>query len=228
MEAWDSDFAAMAKVLLDEPDVEETLGSIVEYANQTLECDFAGVLLVRARKVIETAAATDPVIERADKLQMECQEGPCLEAIWHHDTIVVDDTRQERRWPIFAPMVAELGLRSILSVRLATSGQTLGALNLYSGTARVFDDDDVAVAQVFAQHASVALATAQKEEGLRRAIDARNLIGQAQGILMERYGLPASKAFAVLRRYSQDNNVKLRQVAERLIATRRMPGDGDH
>jgi AmiR/NasT family two-component response regulator len=79
------------------------------------------------------------------------------------------------------------------------------------------------MAHVFAQHASVALATAKREEGLRVAIDTRHLIGQAQGILMERFGLTADKAFSVLRRYSQDHNVKLRDLAEELVNTRELP-----
>ena len=115
-------------------------------------------------------------------------------------------------------------MHSILSIRLHTSGQTLGGLNFYAGQRHRFSDDDIALAHIFGQHASVALATARREEGLRTAIDARHLIGQAQGILMERFGLSGDQAFAVLRRYSQDNNVRLRSVAERIIETRRLPG----
>ena len=77
---------------------------------------------------------------------------------------------------------------------------------------------------IFGQHASVALATARREAGLRQAIDARHLIGQAQGILMERFDLTADQSFAVLRRYSQENNVKLRSVAAEIIETRKLPG----
>ncbi len=89
---------------------------------------------------------------------------------------------------------------------------------------RDFDEDDVAMAHIFGQHASVALATARREAGLRQAIDARHLIGQAQGILMERFDLTADQSFAVLRRYSQENNVKLRSVAAEIIETRQLPG----
>jgi GAF domain-containing protein len=218
-----ADFADMAMALLDEPDVAETLESIVEYARECLESDFAGIHIVRGRE-IETAAATHEVIRQADKVQTELGEGPCLQAVWDKKTFLVDDTASDPRWPSFGPIASELGLHSMLSIRLHTSEETLGALNFYCERARVFDEEDVALAQVFAQHASVALAIAKREEGLRTAIDARHLIGQAQGILMERFGLSAEKAFAVLRRYSQDNNVKLRTVAERIIETRRLPG----
>ncbi len=215
-------FAEMAMDLLEQPDIEETLNSIAEYAQQTMDCDHVGIHVIRG-KAIETAAATDPVIEHADKLQTKFGEGPCLQAVWSHDTFVVHDTATDERWPIFGPMAAELGLHSMLSVRLYTAEETHGALNLYSTSVRDFSDDDVALAHVFGQHASVALATAKREHGLLQAIDARHLIGQAQGILMERFGLSADQSFAVLRRYSQDNNVKLRTVAQHIIQTRQLP-----
>ena len=218
-------FAQIALDLRDQPDVEETLQSIASYAQSALGTDHAGIHVVRNRE-IETAAATDPVIEHADKLQTELGEGPCLQAVWSHDSFLVHDTATDQRWPRFGPMAAELGLHSMLSIRLFDSEQTLGALNLYSTSLRDFDEDDVALAHIFGQHASVAFATARREEGLRQAIDARHLIGQAQGILMERFDLSADQAFSVLRRYSQERNVKLRTVASDIISTRRLPDEG--
>lgn len=218
------EFAEMAMDLREQPDVEETLASIASYAQETLDADHVGIHIVRAKE-IETAAATDPVIEMADKMQTELGEGPCLQAVWSHDTFLVHDTAADERWPRFGPLAAELGLHSMLCVRLFTSEQTLGALNLYSTAVRDFTEDDVAMAHVFGQHASVAFASARREQGLKQAIDARHLIGQAQGILMERFGLTADQAFAVLRRYSQENNVKLRTVAAEIIDTRQLPSD---
>ncbi len=218
-----SDFAEMALALAAEPDVDETLATICEYAKTGLPCDHAGIHIVRNRE-IETGASTDPIVEHADKLQMEYDEGPCLDSVWEHNTFVVHDTATDERWPTFGPMAAKMGLRSILSIRLFDHQQTLGALNLYSSDVREFSPDDVALGHIFGQHASVAFAMARKEQGLRQAIDARHLIGQAQGILMERFGLSDNQAFSVLRRYSQDNNVKLRAVAEHIISTRQLPG----
>jgi GAF domain-containing protein len=217
-----AEFAQMALDLQDQPDVAETLASITSYAQESLDADHAGIHVVHGRE-IETAAATDPVIEHADKMQTELGEGPCLQAVWSHDSFLVHDTATDERWPRFGPLAAQLGLHSMLSVRLFTAEQTLGALNLYSTSLRDFDGDDIALAHIFGQHASVAIAAARREEGLRLAVDARHLIGQAQGILMERFGLSADQAFAVLRRYSQENNVKLRAVAAEIIETRRLP-----
>ncbi len=218
-----ADFAQMAVDLRDQPDVEETLASIAAYAQETLGTDHAGIHVVENKEIL-TAASTDPVVEHADKLQTELGEGPCLQAVWSQGTFLVPDTATDERWPLFGPVAAELGLHSMLSVRLFTSEQTLGALNLYSTSVRNFDSDDIAMAHIFGQHASVAFSSARREEGLRQAIDARHLIGQAQGILMERFDLSADQSFSVLRRYSQENNVKLRTVAAEIIETRRLPG----
>ena len=217
-----AEFAEMARSLQDEPDLADTLDTLIDYARDCLSCDHAGVHLVRNRE-IETAAATNEVIRQADKLQTQLGEGPCLQAMWDEETFVVSDTATDSRWPTFGPRAAELGLHSILSVRLHSGEQTLGAINFYCANIREFDREDVAMAQIFAQHASIALANAKREEGLRVAIDSRHLIGQAQGILMERFGLTADKAFAVLRRYSQDNNVKLRDLADEIVRTRQLP-----
>lgn len=217
-----AEFSEMTMALLAEPDVDHTLDGIVKYAKDSLGADHAGIHMVTNGK-IETAAATDAVVAHASKLQEEFGEGPCLQAVWSHDTFIVDDAATDDRWPTYGPKSAELGLHSILSVRLHTSTESLGALNIYSREVREFSDDDVAQTHIFGQHASVALATARREEGLRKAVDSRTAIGQAQGILMERFGLSADQAFAVLRRYSQTYNIKLRSVADRLIEIRELP-----
>ena len=105
-----------------------------------------------------------------------------------------------------------------------TTGDSLGALNLYSLEVGGFDGQDRAAGLMFAAHAAVALRSAQTEEQLRSAIASRTVLGQAQGILMERYKLSAERSFEVLRRVSQDANVKLRDVAQRLVDTGETPG----
>jgi GAF domain-containing protein len=217
------DFAKMALRLHEESGVEQTVERVLEFALAAVGCTYAGVMMVHGGKAVETAAATDPVVEKADQLQMETGEGPCLSVIFEHDSFRIADTATDEHWPVWSHRVAELGLRSVLSIRLTTGAATIGALNLFDSEPNRFDADDDAVAHILARHASIALSTARQESNLWQAIDARKLIGQAQGMLMERFDLDADQAFAVLRRYSQDNNVKLRDVAQRLIDTRRLP-----
>ena len=89
----------------------------------------------------------------------------------------------------------------------------------------MFGADDIAVASIFARHASIALATSQETDGLQRAMDARKVIGIAMGILMERYSIDADRAFTVLQRYSQTHNIKLREVAQLVADRQPLPGD---
>lgn len=226
MERAADEFAEMAMRLHDEPGVEETVERVIEYALKAVDCDAACVSLVHGRSRIETAAATRPLIAELDAIQEECGEGPDLNALADQDAVIVRDTRTEERWPTWARRVAEQGIRSMLSVHLSTGDKVVGILKLYDEEPDKFDRDDLAVAHILARHAAIALASARDVENLWRAIDARKLIGQAQGILMERFDLNADQAFAVLLRYSQDNNTKLRDVAELLVSTRKLPEAG--
>ena len=121
--------------------------------------------------------------------------------------------------------MASLGLRSQLAVRMHTAATTVGTLNLFDDEPDRFDRQDIAVAHLLARHAAVALASARDLENVWHAVDSRKLIGQAQGILMERYQLGTDQAMGVLLRYSQDFNLKLRLVAEQLVSTSQLPGE---
>src|SRR4051812_22995347 len=102
-----AEFAQMSMDLQSQPDVQETLAGIASYAQESLDADHVGIHIVQAKK-IETAAATDPVIEHADKMQTDLGEGPCLQAVWSHDTFLVHDTATDERWPRFGPLAAQL------------------------------------------------------------------------------------------------------------------------
>ena len=215
-----SAFAEMARILEAAPDVATTAEQICDMARDAIGCTYAGITLLHGRRRVETVAATDEVVEKADGLQYAMNEGPCLDAIWGGDTFASQDLANEPRWPTWGPQVAELGITGILSVRLYTYGETHGSLNLYADDGRAFSDADIEVAQIYASHASVALAAARESEQLKAAIDSRHLIGLAQGILMERFDIPVDRAFEVLRRYSQTRNVKLREIAAEVVERR--------
>jgi len=206
-------------------DQEQTVQAVAEHARTAVRCDDVGILLVEGRSV-ETAAATSKTVRRADDIQRELGEGPCLSSIERGEDYLIADISRDTRWPRWAERALALGYRSMVSVRLATYERVIGSINLFSRSAAAFDGADESLAQVFATHASIAIAQARQEENLHRAIDSRRLIGQAQGILMERFDIDADRAFAVLDRYSQDHNVKLRTVAEQLVLTRRIPDAG--
>lgn len=216
-------FSQMALELHDEPTAERTIERIAEFAMAATSCDDAGIMVVHARNQIETAAATSPRVSESHNLQIVHDEGPCLDAIEGEPMYLSGDVGADHRWPQWGPSVSKLGFGSALSLRLETRQRRYGSLNLYAERTDAFDEDDVAVATIFVTHASVALANAHNEEGLQVAVDARKLIGQAQGILMERFDIAPDRAFDFLRRQSQDANVKLRNVAQWVVDNRNTP-----
>jgi GAF domain-containing protein len=221
-----SAFARLALELHDAPSVEETVDAVVQFALQALNCTYAGIALSTRGGRSEIAAVTDPVVAEVYNAQLSIQSGPLVTALRNCTPVLIRDTATDDRWPVWAATVASLGVRSVLDVPLATGsrqGRTVGVLGLYSPAPDAFGADDEAVAHILARHASVALASARHEQSMAEAVDARKLVGQAMGILMERFDLDADRAFAVLRRYSQDRNTKLRDVAQQLVDTRKLP-----
>lgn len=214
-------FAQMAVDLHAEASTEHTVERVAAFACSALRCDDAGILLVHSRRKIETAAATSTPVGRAHDLQLEFDEGPCLDAIENPGVYLTEDVRADPTYRRWGPAVADLGYASVLSLPLQTHERRYGSLNFYAQNTAAFDERDVEVASIFTRHAAVAIAAAQNGESLQAAIDSRKLIGQAQGILMERFDLDADTAFDFLRRHSQQHNIKLREVAEQVVDHRR-------
>jgi GAF domain-containing protein len=220
------EFAELAATMQAESTPTETAEQVVAFARQQLDADHAGITLIASGgRGLRSLASTDPVVKAADDLQNELREGPCRDRSWHGQTLAVPDLRDDPRWPRWGPKTAELGITSLLAVELTVKDDRIGSINVYSRLRRDFSQDDLAYAHIFARHAAVALQASMEVANLNVALDARKVIGQAQGILMERYALNEAQAFEILKRYSQDHNVKLRKIAEGLAATRSLPVD---
>ena len=211
-------FGEIARTLLAEQDPEPTLRKIVEISLTLIDrADHAGIDLIEGRR-IRAVAPADEVAERIDAIQVEVDEGPCLSAIREHEVFQSDDLEAERRWPRFAARAfQETGLRSIMGFRLFADRDTYGALNIYSRQPSAFGDEAHAVGAVLAAHAGVALATAREREQLHVALRNRDVIGQAKGMLMARGDIDEDQAFDILRKASQRLNIKLREVAQRVV-----------
>ncbi|ADB29905.1 ANTAR domain protein with unknown sensor [Kribbella flavida DSM 17836] len=218
-------FARLAVELHEAPGVEETVEAVAQFALQALNCSYAGVALHRRGSRPEVVAVTDPVVADVFELQIDHGNGPLVTAMQERSTVLIHDTTTDTRWPEWAAKVSGLGVRSVLDVPLTLRDgrNTVGVLGLYSLAPDAFTVDDEAIAHILARHASVAVATARHEETMAQAVDARKLVGQAMGILMERFDVDGDRAFAILKRYSQDTNTKLRDVAQHLIDTRKLP-----
>ncbi|MEA5361009.1 GAF and ANTAR domain-containing protein [Amycolatopsis sp., V23-08] len=209
---------AIARTLQAEPDVDATLVAIVKAAEDHIEgTQYAGISLVEKGHRIRTVAPTDEVVTELDAVQYRTGEGPCVDAITDHRVYRTGNMLDEDRWPAFAPAAAATGVRSMLSYRLFASETTMGALNLYSRRRDAFSEQTEEDGRVFATHAAIALIGAQTEARLVAAIETRDVIGMAKGILMQRHALDPVQAFRMLVESSQNANMKLNEVAAWLV-----------
>ncbi|GAA4604961.1 GAF domain-containing protein [Actinoplanes octamycinicus] len=216
----------VARSLQTEPDERHTLDAITTTAVDTVPGSrYAGLMVVEHHRDVDTRAATDEVVRQIDQAQYDTGQGPCLQAIYDDRMVKVADMAGEDRWPVFAARAAELGVRSMLSFQLYVEDDTLGALNLYSCEPGAFGDEAEHVGRLFAAHAAVALSGAKQQEQCGHTIEVRDLIGQAKGILMERYSADADQAFRLLIQVSQRTGTKLIDVVRHLTATRELRPD---
>lgn len=176
--------------------------------------------LVENRHRIRTVAATDDLVVRIDDLQYRTGQGPCIDAIAEHHVYRTGDLAAETRWPSFAPAAAATGINSMISYRLFVTDTTLGALTLYSHRSNAFSEQGDHDGELFATHAAIALVGAQTEARLLGALEHRDVIGMAKGILMQRHGVDPIQAFRMLVDSSQHTNMKLREVAAWLVEHR--------
>lgn len=175
-----------------------------------------------------TRAPTDDLATAVDRLQRELHEGPCVEASYDADLLSSNDVGTDPRWPRWGPAGVAEGVHAVISVQLYNHDQTMGALNLFHTRKQDFTTDDLELARTLAVPISIELAHCRQDENLWKAIDARHRVGQAQGILMERFRISEAVAFSVLRRLSQQNNRKLHLVADDIVRTGQLPPGVEH
>jgi GAF domain-containing protein len=201
--------------------VEEVLSDVTATATELIPgVDTAGVLLVGKAGKYESLAGTSELPHKLDDFQMKYDEGPCVQAAIDDLIVRTDDFRTEERWPRYSPAAVELGVLSGLSVKLYTANRTAGALNLFAFEPNAFDAEDETIATVLAAHAAAAILASRQGEQLQSALTTRDRIGQAKGIIMERYGIDDVQAFEMLKRLSQDSNTRLADIAQQVIDTR--------
>jgi GAF domain-containing protein len=213
-------FARLALELHAAPGLEETVDAVTAFALHAVDCTSAAVELTVLGGGVEVAAATSTMVEQILRFQIQTGDGPMLHAFSTATAVNIADPATETRWPLWCQFVRPLPVGSVLHVPLMGSGKPIGVLSLYRETVSPFSADDEAIAHILARHATIAVGAIRHELKLMQAVDARKVIGQAMGILMERYDLTSDQAFAALRRASQDSNRKLQIVAQEVIATR--------
>lgn len=187
-------------------------------------CDEVGVT-VMSKDRPNTAAYTTVKTLEIDAAQYALDEGPCLEAArTRSEQMVPDVCRDDGRWPHFAEVSSRDGLRSLYAVPLVSGDQCVGAINLYAWSTDAFEDFDAALVRVAAARCADAVVAVTALDGMRRlagqleqAMASRAVIEQAKGVIMALRGIPEHEAFQVLRKTSQDRNVKVRVLAEEVV-----------
>jgi GAF domain-containing protein len=213
--------AELARAAAAPRSVDEVLSDVTTAVKELIPTtDTAGVLLIGRGGKFESLAGTSELPHRLDELQMTFNEGPCVEAAVDEVIVRTDDFRTEKRWPKYSAAAVENGVLSGMSVKLYTADRTAGALNLFAFKPNAFDSEDETIAIVLAAHAAAAILASRQGEQLQSALTTRDRIGQAKGIIMERYGVDDVRAFDMLRQLSQDSNTRLADIAQQVIDTR--------
>lgn len=180
---------------------------------------YAGVVLAIGHRHLEIVATTGPVPQRLDAFQQQEGAGPCLTAAESQETVRLEDVAADRRWPTFTTEAAEAGVGSMLCLPLRVDATTFGTLSLYADTPFALKDAAEPVARVLAVLAAITLSESRSRVNLERALQSRDVIGQAKGIIMNARRVTADEAFAVLVRRSQETNRKLVDVAGDVVTT---------
>lgn len=187
-------------------------------------CDEVGITILTNDRPHTAAYSTVHTLE-IDAVQYALDEGPCLDAARTREEQSVSDLcTDDGRWPAFAQAVREDGMRSLYAVPLTSGGECVGAINLYAWERNAFDGLDAALVRVAASRCADAVLALMRLDGMRRlagqleqAMASRAVIEQAKGVIMALRGVPEHEAFDILRKTSQDRNVKVRVLAEKVI-----------
>lgn len=208
-------------------DLDHTLGQVTATAVRVLpQVDYASITVNHPGAELETKAATNDLLYELDAMQYQLREGPCYYAATEQAHIVSTNIAVDERFPKYGPVAAAAGIRAQAGLRLFTAPRAQGALNLYSRSLGAFEDMGT-LGDLFSTQSGMAIAYAMEVTNLQDALETRTTIGQAVGIVMERYRLTDDRAFAFLTRLSQNHNVKLRLVAQEIIAAGEQRDDED-
>lgn len=216
----------LAKAPLPE-DLDGALSGITAAAVEVMpSVAYASITVKHEDGRLETVAPTDDLILDLDEAQYTLREGPCYDAATDSVHVTSPKLAFDERFPRYAEVAVAAGIRAQAGVRLFETGEATGALNLYSEEVGSFEDLGV-LADLFAHQSAMALDYAREVENLQAAVEARSVIGRAVGILMERFSLSDARAFGFLVRQSQQQNIKVRALAEDFIARSQQEYDGE-
>ncbi|MGV0745135.1 GAF and ANTAR domain-containing protein [Mycolicibacterium sp. XJ870] len=200
-------------------DVDAVLSELAESGVSYIPtAQHGGITIATRDGKLHTAAATSDYAVLLDKIQQRCAEGPCLTAAWEQHITKIDDVETEQRWPAYCKDARdETPIRSIMAFQLYADQQTMGALNFYAEQPYAFDAEAIEAGLIVATHTALAWNLLRRDEQFRSALASRDIIGQAKGMIMERFKIDSVQAFEVLKRLSQSSNVPLADIARDIV-----------
>ncbi len=218
-------FVELADTLVTDFDVVEFLTMLADRCVELLHADQAGVLLADAAGRLHSVASTDESAQVLDLFELQNQEGPCLDCFRHGEPLVNKSLGDpDVEWPLFATEATRLGFRTVHALPMRLRGDIIGAVNVFSTSAEDLPAEDAALGQALADVATIGLLQERSirealrlSEQLQSALNSRVVIEQAKGMLSERLTVPMDVAFQLLRRFSQNENIRLAVVAEALL-----------
>lgn len=191
---------------------------IANGVDHVIGAQYAGITLAEKSRSVSSVVATHRYAKILDEIQNRFNEGPCLAAAWEHHIMHIADLTSDQRWPRYRRYTLEqTPIRSILSYELFVNGTSMAALNFYADTPHTFSAESVELGTVYATHIALAWSMMRRQDQFRSALASRDIIGQAKGVIMERFDLDAVEAFELLRRLSQQSNTRLVDIAAALI-----------
>lgn len=225
-------FVSVAAALAEDYDIVDLHTALTTTCVSLLDIEWAGLLLANGEGILRPAAASAESVFALEVFQLQCEQGPCLDCFHSGEVVSVPDLKMAGdRWPLFAPAAADAGFASVHAVPMRIDSTVLGALGLFGSAAGTMDADDLVLAQSLANVAGVALVAARTARDsrvlnaqLQNALDSRVTIEQAKGFLAQYAALDVHRSFEMLRRFARDHNLRLTDVALRLL-DRDLPAD---
>jgi GAF domain-containing protein len=215
----------MAGLVLSRETVDTALALVTTLAEATIAGTTGAGVTIADEHGKRSRAASNPLVEQADVLQYEFDEGPCLTAWRTRQLVRIDDTTSDARWPSWSSAAARLGVRAVLSVPLAVDDERIGAIKVYSDQPANYGEPDERVMSLFAEQAALLLANTQSMQQARRlsgqltdALGSRDAVVRATGVLLARGAADADAAFIALTDAARRSGRTVQEVARELLA----------
>ena len=220
-----STLVKLAESLVDDFDVVELLSLLADRCVEVMGVSAAGVMLVAPEGHLRVVASSSEAMRVVELFELQSDEGPCLDCFASGQAVLNQDlTTVGSRWGRFAPVAVEAGFRSVHALPMRVRGTVIGALNLFSRDEGVLSEETVEAGQALAAVATIAILQQRVvsearilNDQLNTALTSRIVIEQAKGVLAERTGLSMPSAFAAMRKYARDHNLRLVDVAGHVI-----------